>query len=118
MNPVESFEHALLAERVVARVAAAAKAFIGEVGRTGYAIKIEGIDPSFLHQPLGRQMDEWKKIKEWQAGAKKDWIVAKPRKGQKRISETKRWVKSVNPSEFFCKWDTSVDDDTVEIYYK
>lgn len=116
-SAVERFESALLVERVATRFAAS-KVFIGEVGRTLYAIKIEGVDSSFVQQPLGRQLDDLKKIKEWQAGAKKDWISTKPRKGQKPMAELKRWMKSVNPSEVYAKWDLSVDDDTRQIFYK
>ena len=114
---VTAFEDALATERIAIRFAAS-KAFIGEVGRTLYAIKIDGVDSSFVQQPMGRQIEDLQKVKEWQSDAKKDWISTKPRKGQKPMPELKRWLKAVNPSEFYAKWDLSVDDDARQIFYK
>jgi hypothetical protein len=68
--------------------------------------------------PLGRQTEEWAKIREWQKDARKDWISTKPRKGQKTVTELKRWLKAAQPSEFFASWYLSVDDDSLLILYK
>jgi hypothetical protein len=97
------------------------KAFIGEIDRVGYAIRIQGVDPEFLQgdQPFGRQTDAWQKIKEWkESGVKSDWISTKRRDGKRPMAEVKRWVKAVGPQEFFAKWPTNVDDDSLQIFYK
>lgn len=104
-----------LAERFLKQ---AAKSFIGEVGGYLYAVQIEGVDPRFMQQPFGRQVDALAAIKEWKQGAKSDWISTKPRKGQKPAVELRRWIKATNPREFWARWDLRVDDDSREIFYK
>jgi hypothetical protein len=97
--------------------------FVGEISNAGfvgggstlYAIKIEGVDPTFLDRPFGRQAEEWQKIREWQKTAKHDWFTAKPRKGQNAKTELKRWIKAVNPKEFFAKLNPG--DDSHQIFY-
>jgi hypothetical protein len=97
--------------------------FVGEISNAGfvgggttlYAIKIEGVDPTFLDRPFGRQAEEWQKIREWQKHAKHDWFTAKPRKGQNAKTELKRWIKAVNPKEFFAKLNPG--DDSHQIFY-
>ncbi len=119
------FQHALTARKVAdrfarstvtQRVAAGAKAFIGPVGDTFYAVKIDGVDPSFMHEPLGAQGDTWRAIEEFKKGAKKDWISAKARKGKTLPAEMKRWMQSVHPKEFYAKLNPN--DDSHQIFYK
>lgn len=120
-NPSKAFKHALLTERVASRfekVSARAKQFIGNVGRTSYAIKIEGIDPSFLKRPFGRQLDDFDKIKEWKKSSKSTHVRAK---GKATLAAVKRWVKDTRPKEFYAKWTADSSDwknDSVEIFYK
>jgi len=93
----------------------ATSVFIGDVGDTLYAVKIEGVDPNFLTRPFGRQMEEWQRIREWQKNAKHDWFSAKARKGKNAKAELRRWIKMVNPREFFAKLNPN--DDSHQIFY-
>ncbi len=92
-----------------ARVAAAAKTVFTEQDRWNYAYKLEGVTSGV---PNHQRIEEFKKE------AKTDWISAKVRKGKNATTEVKRWVKSVNPSEFFVKWPADVDDDSLKVFYK
>ena len=83
----------------------------------GYAIKIDGIDNAFPTLPPGRQMDAQAAIQQFKATAKTDWISTKLRKGQRPLAEVKRWIKAVQPDQFYARWSTDVDDDSVQIWY-
>ncbi len=86
-----------------------------------YAVKVEGLDnQDFLNQAFGRQLEDLKKINEFKKTAKKDWIGVKKKNVKSSMAEMKKWVKSVNPSEFYAKWADSPTywDDSIEVFYK
>lgn len=91
------------------RVAAAPKVVFTEKDNWNYAYKLEGESGG---------VPNYQSVEEFKKGAKTDWISAKVRKGKKAITEIKRWIKSVNPSEFFVKWPADVDDDSIKVFYK
>ena len=100
--------------------AASSKAYFSRadgIDHWGYAIKIDGIQNDYPELPFGRQMDAWNAVKEFKATAKRDWIGTKARDGRRPLAEIKRWIKAVQPSQFYAKWPTNVDDDSVEIWY-
>ena len=92
--------------------------FVGEIGGYLYAVQIEGVNPQFAQAAFGRQLDDLRLIEAWKNGAKKDWILTKPRKGQKPLPELKKWLASMGPREFYAKWDLRTYDDTRVIYFK
>lgn len=96
------------------------KQFIGEVGNFLYAVKIPGFDPSDLQRNMSGAVALNAALKAWResGGIKEEWISTKPRKGQKPGPELRKWVKAVAPSEFYARWDLSVDDDTRKISFK
>lgn len=83
----------------------------------GYAIKIDGIDNSFPELPPGRQIEGYEAVKRFKETAKSSWIGTKRRDGRRPLAEVKKWIKAVQPSQFYAKWPTNVDDDSVEIWY-
>lgn len=95
------------------------KPSFGTVEGFNYVVNIETLDSNeFYKQPFGRQMDDWKKIKDWKSGAKTAYVDAK---GKATMASVKRWVKENKPKEFFTRWkadSSSYKDDSVEIYYK
>jgi hypothetical protein len=91
------------------RVAAAPKTVFLEQDRWNYAYKLEGVRDGVPPSQL---------LQDFKASAKKDWISAKVRDGKKALTEVKRWVKSVKPSEFYVRWPADVDDDTLDVFYK
>lgn len=91
------------------RVAAAPKTVYTEEDRWNYAYRLEGVRGGVPPYQL---------VQDFKASAKKDWISAKVRDGKKALTEVKRWVKSVNPSEFYVKWPADVDDDSLQVFYK
>ena len=82
-----------------------------------YAIKIDGIDNDFLQLPLGRQVEAFQAIAAFKATAKSDWVSTKRRAGQRPLAEVKKWIKAVQPSQFYARWPTDVDDDSLQIWY-
>lgn len=104
----ERIAHALdtLSERVGA---AAPKTVFTEHDNWNYAYKLEGVKSG---------VPSWQIVDAFQADAKKDWISAKVRDGKKAPTEIKRWVKSVNPSEFYVRWPSNADDDSLKVFYK
>jgi hypothetical protein len=99
------------------RASASSKPFFGEAERWGYAVKIDGIDNAFPQLPLGRQVDGYNAVKRFKETAKHDWISAKARDGKRPLTEVKRWIKAVQPTQFYARWPTDVSDDSVEIWY-
>jgi hypothetical protein len=95
-----------LSERVAA---SPPKVVFLEQDRWNYAYKLEGVKGGVPNHGV---------VKDFEASAKKDWISAKVRDGKKALAEVKRWIKSVNPSEFYVKWPADVDDDTLKVFYK
>ena len=94
------------------------KRFVGEIDGYLYAVQIEGVNPRFAQDALGRQLDDLRLIEAWKKGAKHAGIFTKPRKGQKPLQELKRFLASnPTPREFYAKWDLRVDDDVRDIYY-
>jgi hypothetical protein len=91
--------------------------YFGEADHWGYAIQIDGIENSFPQLPIGRQIDGNNAVKQFKATAKHEWISTKRRKGQRPLAEIKRWIKAVQPSQFYARWRTDVDDDSTEIWY-
>lgn len=89
----------------------------GEEDGYGYAVKIDGIENDFPRLPFGRQLDAHQAVSRFKATARSEWISTKRRKGQRPLTEIKRWVKAVNPSQFYARWPTRVDDDSLEIWY-
>jgi hypothetical protein len=83
----------------------------------GYAVKIDGIENNFPSMPWGRQGDALKAVQQFKATAKKDWISTKRRDGRRPLAEVKKWVNSVQPDQFYARWPTKVDDDSLEIWY-
>ena len=39
-------------------------------------------------------------------------------KGKSTIASVKKWIKENKPNEFYCRFDTKIDDDSVQIYYR
>jgi hypothetical protein len=91
--------------------------YFGEMGHWGYAIKIDGIENDFPQLPPGRQIDALAAVKQFKTTAKSEWLSTKHRKGQRPLTEIKRWIKAVQPSQFYARWPTDVDDDSVQIWY-
>lgn len=91
------------------RVAATPKTVFLEQDRWNYAYRLEGVSRGV---PNNQLLEDFKK------DAKTEWISAKVRKGKNATTEIKRWVKSVNPREFFVKWPSNVDDDSIKVFYK
>ena len=89
----------------------------GEEDNFGYAVKIDGIENDFPSHPFGRQGDAIRAVQQFKTTAKTDWISAKARDGRRPLTEVKRWIKSVNPSQFYARWPTNVNDDSIEIWY-
>jgi hypothetical protein len=89
----------------------------GEEDHWGYAVKIDGVENDFPRQPFGRQMEARAAVKQFQATAKRDWIGTKRRDGKRPLAEIKRWVKAVQPTQFYARWRTDVDDDSLEVWY-
>lgn len=87
------------------------------VGHWGYAIKIDGIVNSFPELPIGRQMDGYQAVEHFKKTAKTDWIGTKARDGKRPLAEVKKWIKAVQPSQFYARWPTDVNDDSVQIWY-
>ena len=83
----------------------------------GYAIKIDGIENDFPEFPLGRQMEGHEAVKRFKEVAKSTWLGTKRRKGMRPLAEIKKWIKEVQPSQFYAKWPTNVDDDSVQLWY-
>lgn len=102
-------------ERLYAFAAGGTKPYFspasGEVGY-GYAVKIDGFD--FARAPFGERIAVTDKFKET---ARRDWISTKRRANQKPLTEIKRWIAVVEPDQFYAKWATYVDDDSVQIWY-
>ena len=92
--------------------------FIGEADRYLWAVQIEGLDPSFVSAPFGRQIDALRTVQEWKTGAQRDWVVTKLRKGHKPATELRRWLAAVEPREFYARWDMRTNDDTREVFYR
>ena len=95
------------------------KPAFGTSDGSSYAVQINNLDSNdFPSQPFGRQMDDMKKVREWQKTAKKGYAGAK---GKATLPAVKKWVKENQPSEFYAKWKAdsgSWKDDSVEIFYK
>lgn len=85
---------------------------------TSYAIKIDSLERNdFPTQPFGRRIDDMKKVKEFQAKAKKDYIGTKHKA---TMPEVKKWIAAVKPSEYYARWtsdSSSHKTDVVEIWY-
>ena len=62
-------------------------------------------------------MDAHKAVQQFKATAKKDWISTKARDGRKPLTEIKKWIKVVQPDQFYARWPTDVNDDSVQIWY-
>lgn len=81
-------------------------------GRWVYGIKIDGIENDFPLKPLGRQ-EERPTVETFKAMARTDWIRAKH--ATSGTAALKRWVKAVNPSQFYAKWNEG--DDSFKVWY-
>lgn len=90
----------------------------GNAGKFSYAFEIEGVNPRFIYEPFGRQLDDLKKVKEFQSIAKKGWIRCKHRRSN--MAAVREWVKEVKPKQFWVKFprqSANWKDDSVEIYF-
>jgi len=97
------------------------KPAFGEAEGKSYAVQINSLDTNeFFKQSFGRSMGDWRKAQQFVAdpSTKKDYVDAK---GKPTMASVKKWVKDMNPSEFYAKWQkdsSSWKDDSVEIFYK
>lgn len=95
------------------------KPAFGQDGKINYAVQIDSLDSNeFFKAPFGRQLSDLKKVQQWKETAKKGYVGAK---GKPTMSQVKKWVKEVKPSEFYARWKKDSDmwkDDSVEIFYK
>lgn len=95
------------------------KPSFGRVDKFNYAVKIDTLDSNdFYTQILGRQLEDLKKVKDWQKDAKIAYIGAK---GKSTMTAVKQWVKDNNPKEFYAHWQADSNfykDDSVKIAYK
>ena len=67
---------------------------------------------------LQKVIDEgYEAVKRFKETAKSSWIGTKRRDGRRPLTEVKKWIKAVQPSQFYAKWPTDVDDDSVQIWY-
>ena len=89
---------------------------ISEYQGSLYVVRIAGVDPDFASLPLGRQGEAQLAIRQWKETAKRDWIIAKTRKGQHLKTELRKWIASVKPAEVYAKLDPN--DDSHEVFYK
>jgi RecG-like helicase len=92
--------------------------FIGKDKNKSYAIKIKDVDDHFFTLPLGRQIEDRKKISNFKKEAKKESISCK---GRATLSAVRKWIKENKPAQFFASWQsdsTFYKDDVVEIYVK
>lgn len=89
-----------------------AKPWFGSEGWWVYGIKIDGIENDFPLKPLGRQ-EEWPAVETFKTVARTDWIRAKH--ATSGTAALKRWVKAVNPSQFYAKWNEG--DDSFKVWY-
>lgn len=107
-----------IAVRLHVSRASATKGFTGKNGKYNYAFKIEGVDPDFLGQPFGRQIDSLKAIQEFKKGAKSYHVGAK---GKASLGAVKKWLSEEKPSQFYAQWEadsSNYKDDSVQVYYK
>lgn len=98
--------------------ASASKGFVGDMGKRSYAVKIDGVDSSFLGKSMGQQTDEWEKIKAFKETAKKTSVDAK---GKGSVAAVKAWIKMRKPDQYFATWQSDSDnykDDSVEVWFK
>lgn len=82
-----------------------------------YAVQLQNVKGDFFKAPFGRQLDDWKIIKDFQKNAKQYHIDAK---GKPTLKAVKEWVKMVKPNQFFAQWkkdSTNWKSDNVLIYY-
>ena len=79
--------------------------------------RIDGIENDFPTLPPGRQGDAYRAVQHFKTIAKHDWISTKARDGRKPLTEIKRWIKAVQPDQFYARWPTDVNDDSVQIWY-
>lgn len=84
-----------------------------------YAVNIDSLDSNeFFKEPFGRRMGDMRKVNEWSKTAKKGYAMSK---GKPTMASVKKWVKEMNPSEFYARWQKDsimYKDDSVEILYK
>jgi len=95
------------------------KPVFGHHDGMSYAVKVDSLDSNeFFKQPLGRQLDDAKRLRTWKDGANTAWVGAK---GKSTMSAIRRWIKENKPAEFYAKWKSDAPiykDDSVEIHYR
>ncbi len=82
-----------------------------------YAVNVDGVDSKFYTLPLGRQLDDLKKIQKFTDTAKTTHIGAK---GKATLSAVKDWVKDMKPTQYYAKWQEDSSNwkaDSVELFY-
>lgn len=90
----------------------------GEDNGYGYAVKIAGIDNSYPSRFDAWMVVEPPDVKRFRETAKQDWILTKARKGMKPLAELKRWIAAVQPEQFYARWPTRANDDSMQIWYQ
>lgn len=86
-----------------------------------YAVNIEGLSGNdFFRKPFGRQLDDFKKIKEFKEhpDTKENWVGAKHKP---TIISVKKWVKLYEATQFYARWKKDSDwykDDCIQIFYQ
>ena len=94
------------------------KACYGTVHGRSYAVRVDGVDGDFLLEPLGRQLDAWKKIEAFKVVAKHGYARAKWK--TTTMSAVKEWVKLNEPEQFFAVWMADsrfLKEDSVQVFY-
>lgn len=87
------------------------------VGTHNYVVKVDGVDPKYMHRPFGRQLEDQAKIKAFKEKAKSYHVGAK-RKATK--AAVNAWLREVKPSQVYAKWmadSPNYKDDSVEVWY-
>ena len=87
-------------------------------GKRCFAVCLDTLQSeSFFQQSWGRQLEDWKRIREFQLTAKTAWVGAK---GTPTLTAVKRWIKENKPSQFFADWQADsgdYKDDSVQIWF-
>lgn len=83
-----------------------------------WVVKVDGLErQDFLSLPLGRQLDDARKVQAFKAQAKSTHVGAKHKA---TFATVKEWIKMMNPSQFYANWQSdspTYKDDSVEIWY-
>lgn len=88
------------------------------IGDRSRAVRLDTLSSNrYFQQAWGRQLDDLRKIKEFQQTARHTHIACK---GVSTMASVKAWVKRNKPLQFFASWTSDsrwYKDDCVEIWF-